>query len=446
MVLYDVAKIRTAQRVVSRRGVIFVSIDDNEQSRLKSMLDEIFEERNHIATIVVNSNPGGRDYGGIARTHDYVLVYGRGCDSGLDMISIDDGDLPLHDADSGFELRELRNRNKHFNDKNRPNLFYPFYVDIRHTDVNGFHPVSVIPKRGWVETYPEKTEGIQTVWRWGKEKVEKNTNNVIGRKKRSGTFGIWEKFRRTGKRQRSIFYDSKYRTESGTLLIKEIFGTTVFSYPKSLDLIKDLFTIGTKKNSIILDSTAGSGTTGHAVLALNNEDGGGRKFILIELEDYADKITAERVRRVIKGVPKSKDEQLRKGFGGSFTYCTLGKPVDVEKMLMGKSLPDFSTLASFLLYQSYGISTTKLLKVRQDGLFYSEDERDFYLLYKPDIHYLQKNASLTEQKTRQIASKGRTAIVFAPEKESTQNELSALGITFCRLPDAIMQGGVNNTT
>ena len=80
------------------------------------------------------------------------------------------------------------------------------------------------------------------------------------------------------------------------------------------------------ENDIILDSFAGSGTTAHAVLDLNREDGGNRKFILIECEDYADTITAERVRRVINGVPDARDDALREGLGGSFTYCTLGKP------------------------------------------------------------------------------------------------------------------------
>ena len=98
-------------------------------------------------------------------------------------------------------------------------------------------------------------------------------------------------------------------------------------------------------NDIILDSFAGSGTTAHAVLALNKEDGGNRKFILIECEDYADTITAERVRRVINGVPDASNTSLREGLGGSFTYCTLGEPIEVEAMLTGEGLPEFSALA-----------------------------------------------------------------------------------------------------
>ena len=112
-----------------------------------------------------------------------------------------------------------------------------------------------------------------------------------------------------------------------------------FPNPKPHTLLKRIFQIGTEPNSIILDSFAGSGTTAHAVLALNKEDGGNRKFILVECEDYADTITAERVRRVINGVPNARDTSLREGLGGSFRYCTLGKPLEIEGMLTGEAAP-----------------------------------------------------------------------------------------------------------
>lgn len=432
-------RLKLLRELLAEDGVIFVSIDDNEQHRLRMMMDEILGEEHHLATITVRSNPGGRDYGGIAQTHDYVLVYGKESCSKLELIPVDKDTLPLEDKSGRFEIRELRNRNKKFNKENRPNLFYPFFVDLKHKDVNNLHPVSVIPKKGWKKIYPEKTEGIQTVWRWSKEKVQKNNDDVAARKKRTGKFGIWEKFRRTGKRQRSIFYDKKYRTENGTLLLKTIFGTSVFPYPKSCDLISDLLTVSTEKESIVLDSTAGSGTTAHAVLDLNKQDNGNRKFILVECEDYADTITAERIRRVINGVPNAKDKSLQDGTGGSFTYCTMGKPMDTSDMLAGKALPDYSALASHLLYMSSAISTEKTLKQKKNGLFYSTDTTDYYLLYKPDLKYLQGTKSgLTAEQAESISKRNRHAIVFASDKEMTQRELSKLNIEFCRLPDATL--------
>ena len=101
-------------------------------------------------------------------------------------------------------------------------------------------------------------------------------------------------------------------------------GEDSFVSPKPTGLIRRILQIATDPDSIILDSFAGSGTTAHAVLAQNHEDGGNRRFILIECEDYADTITAERVRRVIKGVPNAKDDALRAGLGGTFSYFELG--------------------------------------------------------------------------------------------------------------------------
>src|SRR5205823_207410 len=123
--------------------------------------------------------------------------------------------------------------------------------------------------------------------------------------------------------------------------VNEILGKKAFPNPKPTFLLRELINSVARNNDIILDSFAGSGTTAHAVLALNKEDGGNRKFIIVEQEDYADSITAERVRRVIKGVKSAKDENLKVGLGGSFTYAMLGAEYDVAKILAGKNLPSY---------------------------------------------------------------------------------------------------------
>lgn len=195
---------------------------------------------------------------------------------------------------------------------------------------------------------------------------------------------------------------------------------------------------------IALDSFAGSGTTAHAVLALNKEDGGNRKFILVECEDYADTITAERVRRVIQGVPNAKDAKLREGLGGSFAFYTLGKAIDMESMLAGKNLPSYSVLAAWLLHTSSGLSVGKkdLKQPNKDGLFYGGEQTDYYLRYRPDVKYLWGNESiLNEEIARRIGEANRRrkkkAVVFAPGKYLGQRELTKMGITFCQLPYSI---------
>ena len=200
------------------------------------------------------------------------------------------------------------------------------------------------------------------------------------------------------------------------------------------------------KDAIILDSFAGSGTTAHAVLALNKEDGGNRKFILVECEDYAHDITAERVRRVINGVPNARDTSLREGLGGSFTYCTLGPSIEVEGMLTGEALPPYETLAAYLLHTAAGIAhgENRMTLQNDDGLFYRGDKADYYMLYKPDLDYLCSNeAMLTQDRAERIrdASRqnGKKATVYAAGKYISQKDLTPMGITFCQLPHALHQ-------
>ena len=183
------------------------------------------------------------------------------------------------------------------------------------------------------------------------------------------------------------------------------------------------------------------------MLALNKRDGGNRRFILVECEDYADSVTAERVRRVIAGVPTAKDEALREGLGGSFTYCTLGDPVTVEGLLTGETLPTFATLAAWLLHTATGVSpsTSALSPLDHDGLFYEDERRRYYLLYEPDLDYLcGEEAVLNEERARRtgVASRerGREAVVFGPAKYLGQRELSEYGVTFCQLPWELWRG------
>ena len=192
---------------------------------------------------------------------------------------------------------------------------------------------------------------------------------------------------------------------------------------------------------VSLDSFAGSGTTAHAVVALNREDGGNRKFILVECEDYADNITAERVRRIIKGVPNSKDESLREGLGGSFTYRTLGTPIDLEAMLTGDALPTFASLAAYLVHIASGdsVSESELKPQNTDWLFHSDGQANYHLFYRPELDYLRSNeAMLNGDRAQRISAAARAecrkAVVFGPGKYMGQRELSAMGITFCQLP------------
>jgi len=222
----------------------------------------------------------------------------------------------------------------------------------------------------------------------------------------------------------------------GTKLIKDIFGDKVFAYPKPLSLIKALLSQATEDGDIVLDSFAGTATTAHAVLALNREDGGNRKFILVECEDYADTTTAERVRRVIRGVPTSKDDFLKEGLGGSFTYYDLGDEVNIENLLKGNTLPSFDELARYAFYTATGQTLDKV-KQGADYLVGETDSYRVHLVYKPELAFLRSGESALNMPLAQSIAKARgkkTALVFATHKFMGQKELTDMGVTFCQLP------------
>ena len=277
-------RIILARNLLNDEGVLFLSIDEKEMSNLKKICNEIFGENNFLGTIVVKSNPGGRDYGGIALQHDYVLCYSKSYGQDLNMIQDKEKIFGYYDDLGGFDYRELRNRNIRFHKGNRPNLCYPFFVNPNNQDENGFYEVSLEQKEGYIKVMPKKSQGVQTVWRWGKEKSLQNLNtNVKAKMKKDGTFMIIEKYRSPFKRERSIWDEKSVRNEAGSLLIKDLFGFNPFDYPKSLDTIKRIISLGNSEDAIILDFYAGSSTTAHAVMELNAEFNLNQKFIMVQL-------------------------------------------------------------------------------------------------------------------------------------------------------------------
>ena len=408
-------------------GIIFISIDDNEMVNLHKLMDEIFGEKNHMGTITVKSNPSGRDYGGISRVHDYVLAYHKGNGEPENIVD-QNAEFQYADKYGGYDIRELRNRNIRFNKDNRPNLFYPFYVNEKNILDDGLYSVSLNPKKNWTKVLPLKSQGVQTVWRWGKDKTQKNIDiNVRGKLKADGAFQIIEKHRNKLKRIRSILDDKLIRNEHGTKILKEIFdGKSVFDYPKSLELIKNLIDLVTENGDIVLDSFAGSGTTGHAVLDLNSKSKVERKFILIECENYANEITAERIRRVIN---KNKN---------TFTYCTLGMPITVENMLKGNNLPDYDILSSHIIHTA-GQSSELKNKINKDWKIYENDDTVYYLIYKKDMKFLKSDSSalsikLAEKIQRYCLKMHKKGIIYASHSNLTSKILAKMNLSFNYIP------------
>ncbi len=285
------SRLRLAKDLLATNGVIFVSLDDNESANLKKICDEVFGAVNFIGQITVVGNPRGRDYGGVARMHDYLFVYKKSPEAVINLIEDSENSFKMFDSLGGFELRELRNRNIKFNKENRPNLYYPFYINPATEDEHGLHEISLEPKDGWIELYPLESQGVNTVWRWGKQKSQENLNvNIKAKPMRNGSYMIVEKYREGRMMARSVWWDKDTNTEKGTLLVKELMEGKVFDYPKTVEMLMKTIEMGTDSDegAYVLDFFSGSGTTAHAVMQLNAKDGGNRKFIMVQLPERTD--------------------------------------------------------------------------------------------------------------------------------------------------------------
>ena len=224
-------------------------------------------------------------------------------------------------------------------------------------------------------------------------------------------------------------------TTKGSQLLQVIFGgEKVFNNPKPIELIKHILKIAAKKDSLILDSFAGSGTTGHAVLELNKEDGGNRKFVLVEMEEYANSITAERVRRVIKGVKTAKNENLKNGLGGTFSYFELGPTIEMESILQGKNLPSYEEFARYIFYTATGEEFNEKKINEKTGFIGETKNYELYMFYKPDVEWLKRNALTLDGVKAMPKFKSKQRLVFAPAKYVDDYTCLENRIDFCQLP------------
>jgi adenine-specific DNA-methyltransferase len=533
------------RELLSERGSIWITLYDNEVHRARMLLDEIFGEVNFVAHFVWNARASEdtRDLTGVSRDVEHILCYSKGegfrlAGIGIDENKFDNPDGDLRGAWRSADMTGLATQEQ------RPNLHYSIEDPATGT------------------TYPSPPRG----WRFSK--------NEMSRRIAEGRV-LWPQSPEGRPRQKMFLSELKrstknvstlidfVRTGEGSREVSEIFGARVFDFPKPSALIEFIVTQAADSDSLILDSFAGSGTTAHAVLKANAKDGGRRRFILVEGEDYADKLTAERVRRAIKGYAwvgtqretlleekinftqfKKADQWLAKieaikvkdgfseesaqmelgawvaqrsaevkeepapragatqqsavpprlpagatnpvqteakkkrfnklnvelkdgmlkvegekriservdGLGGEFTYCTLGEPLDIEKLLSGESLPAFDALGAWLFHTATGGT---LLPVPKDAPpFYLGEAKDahVWLVYQPELMFLKSpEAALTLSRAKSFADwgharnggkgDGKRHLVFAPAKYMSNKQLLEYGVDYAPLPFALYREG-----
>ncbi len=300
-------RLRLAKQLLKDTGILICAIDDYEMAAIKLLLDDIFNEANRLGTLVIVHNPRGRnDDKFFATQHEYLLIYAKNSEKaqvGHFTLSEEDKDkYKQFDDISPFSETSFIRTGNNSKRVERPNLYYPIYYNEKE---NKF---SLEKQETWEKLLPLNTDREERTWRWEKKTFLEFHETELFVKKVKGENRIFKKRRllgTTGIKPKTIWYDSKYDASSnGIMLLQKILGKgNNFNYPKSLYAVRDILEITTKSNSLIVDFFAGSGTTGHAVLELNQHDGGNRQFILCTNNEnkICEEVAYPRIKKVIEG-------------------------------------------------------------------------------------------------------------------------------------------------
>ena len=483
-------RLRLLHELLADTGSFWVTIDKIESHRLKHMLDEIFGEENFLGVISWEKTYTPKSNSRVLSDDtDFVICYAKKKPAfeadGWNLVPKDEEQLNRYSNPDGdprgpwrtFPL-DVRTEDAGKREKYRYEVTLPSGRKVK--PAAGRHwslPLEVFEaerKAGRIY-FGKNGDAMPTV----KAYLSDGRDKVIAR--------TWWPYRLVGGNQ-----DAKKQ------IIQILGGDCEFITPKPKELIKRIIDIATNPQSIVLDSFAGSGSTAHAVLEANKSDGGARKFILVEMEDYADSVTAERVRRVINGYDfkgTQKTELLRErlnwrsinnaadlvhkveaienlhgheydrikkevkdgelivtgektvteraeGLGGTFTYCTLGDPVELDEMLTGETLPSYAGLGAVLFH----MATNQVLDpatVREEDFYLGATEgQHVWLIYKPDLDWLKSpEAALTLARARAFAATDpdKKHLVFAPARFVSQKMLAEqnIPVEFVPLPFAL---------
>jgi len=311
-------RLKLARNLLRDDGVIFISIDEHEVHNLKRIGDEIFGVDNYIAQLAVQLNPRGRHLDKfIAKTHESVLIFGKNIDLSTTMFGVGKegkmvDEYNRTDAKGPFRVLGLRNRNQAFNPETRPKLYYPLYV------CPGTGKVSISKDEVFTdEVLPDTPDGIKTCWTWGKEKVVKE-NSLLAAEKSGEEWRVYRKdyfLDENGEPAKtlpkSLWVEKEINNDNGRKSVKELLGGSLMDFPKSIQLVQKLVKTGVDKNDIMLDFFAGSATTAHAVMQLNAEDGGNRKFIMVQLPEKCDP-KSEAFKAGYKTIAEISKERIRR--------------------------------------------------------------------------------------------------------------------------------------
>lgn len=372
-------RLKLLHKLLDKDGAIFISIDDNEQANLRLLCDEIFGGNNFIGNIPWRKRTAKSDVSfGFSQDYEMILSYAKSSNYNA---SIEGGTRKyLESSDLPNRPWRIHDLTKQCTAEERPNSFFTMV----NPKTGKEYPAN--PLRVWAittDTFPKYLAENRIVF--------PDDYDFLNITKPAFRYFKEEDIKKAGDSFGFVSVSSNLpkevgMTQDGTKEITSIFGRKEFNFPKPSSLIEHLLKMTTSldKNALILDSFSGSGTTAHAVLNLNKQDGGNRKFILIEMEDYADSITAERVKRVINGYGEE-NKKVVEGTGGSFNYYQLGEPLFLEDDVLNEAV-GLENILKYIWYSETRTSYTPAAHslVEENYRIGSKDQTDYYFYYTKD--------------------------------------------------------------
>lgn len=301
-------RLEVAKNFLKEDGFIAITIDHVELFYLGALADEVFGENNRVGIVTIFINPKGRQHERFfSASTEYMLVYAKNINiAKFRSVTLDEAvaeTFDQEDEDGKYRWEQFIRARTSTSRKNKPSFWYPIYVSKDLKDI------TLTKKSGYIEVLPKKN-GLEFTWKIKPETFkERNVNGFFIAKKRDGDIRIFHKFYEQ-QVLKNIWIDKKYFPEfQGTNLLKKLLGENIFSYPKSLYAVLDTLKIMTSDNDIVLDFFGGSGTTAHATLELNKEDGANRQFICIEQLDTHMNVILKRIKKVME-INNNKDEHF----------------------------------------------------------------------------------------------------------------------------------------
>ena len=465
-------RLRLLSKLLSPTGVLIASLSVHELHFFLEILNEIFSSR-QVVPVAVQTSGGKSNKGFNHQTEFLIFVAPK-------EFSPNSYRAAKNTYSSAYHGMNLAG----FNQTNRRNQAYPIYVNDRGVIVGvgkslkervdsgeyqgelaDFEFDFTEAPEGCTPVWPVTSKNVPCVWRLQPNRLMKEWNrgfikvvpsrdktknkwavqylsDGILKKIASGEFGTYRisddpdiptveltNYETSGATIPTVWYEKDYFTTRGSDLIRDILGSKdAFTYPKPIDIVQEAIGRVATDDALILDSFAGSGTTGHAVLNLNKEDGGNRKFILVELDDYAETITAERIRRVITGFTDNAGDEIE-GTGGDFSFYSLG-----EALFTGNMLNEAVTRQQILSYIWHTETSSPLDPSNQEihrDFLGIEGNTSYFFAYSPEVSTTLDRDYLS---TLPAQCEAESYVIYADTCALSDEELAALSITFKKIP------------